>query len=249
MTSDPYQAIFQNRGEIYHQAMLNCPFARQTEFENMISLADIKDGHRVCDVPSGGGYIQNFVSRKIDLICVDSSFQFIQNKNSPNLKKILGSLESLPLKGSSLDRVLSLAGLHHFDDKLKIFQEILRVLRPGGKFCIADVSEFSSTAEFLNVFVDKHNSMGHKGVFFDDSTKEQLNSLGFKLFEAKCKKFFWKFSSLEMMTDFCRNLFGIDKIDNKGILKGIDHYLGVFRSNGSYCMNWELMYLAGIKND
>ncbi len=247
MTSDPYQAIFQNRGGIYHQAMLACPFARRAEFENLTSLADLRDGQRVCDVPSGGGYIQNFVSTNIDLICVDSSFQFIQNKSALNLKKILGCLERLPLKGSSFDRILSLAGLHHFEDKNKVFQEIHRILKLGGKFCIADVSEYSPTAKFLNIFVHKHNSVGHKGFFFNDLIKEQLHSLGFHLFEAKLKKFYWEFSSLELMADFCRNLFGIDQIDNKEILKGIDHYLGIFRKNNSYCMNWELMYLAGTK--
>ena len=55
--------------------------------------------------------------------CKDSSVQLIQ-----------GDVSSLPFPDHSFDIVLSMNGFHVFQDKKKAFDEVYRVLRPGGKF-------------------------------------------------------------------------------------------------------------------
>jgi ubiquinone/menaquinone biosynthesis C-methylase UbiE len=63
----------------------------------------------------------------------------------------VGKAESLPLPHASVDLVLSTMSFHHWRDKEKALGEVKRVLRPSGRFLLADVllplglSRFSRT--------------------------------------------------------------------------------------------------------
>ena len=51
----------------------------------------------------------------------------------------LGEIEAMPLPDGEVDVVVSNCVLNLVPDKEKAFGEILRVLRPGGHFCISDI--------------------------------------------------------------------------------------------------------------
>lgn len=56
---------------------------------------------------------------------------------------VQGDATKLPLKSAAFDRVVMLGGIHHVPDREKLFSEIFRILRPGGKFCWREpVSDF-----------------------------------------------------------------------------------------------------------
>lgn len=50
-----------------------------------------------------------------------------------------GSGEKIPLKAESFDAVFSSGSLHEWSEPVKTFDEIMRVLKPGGKFFIGDL--------------------------------------------------------------------------------------------------------------
>lgn len=52
----------------------------------------------------------------------DNRFQFLQ-----------ADATMLPLKDSSVDSVIMLGGIHHVKNRLKLFSEVKRVLKPGGR--------------------------------------------------------------------------------------------------------------------
>lgn len=47
---------------------------------------------------------------------------------------VQGDATSLPLKDQGFDNVVMLGGIHHVPDRLKLFSEIHRILKPGGRF-------------------------------------------------------------------------------------------------------------------
>jgi ubiquinone/menaquinone biosynthesis C-methylase UbiE len=51
----------------------------------------------------------------------------------------LGNGNRLPFEDRSLDLVVSTLSLHHWADPVGVFNEVARVLRPGGAFLIADL--------------------------------------------------------------------------------------------------------------
>jgi SAM-dependent methyltransferase len=56
---------------------------------------------------------------------------------------IQGDATRLPLEDASLDTVLMFGGIHHVPDRLGLFREVARILRPGGRFLWREpVSDF-----------------------------------------------------------------------------------------------------------
>jgi SAM-dependent methyltransferase len=56
---------------------------------------------------------------------------------------VQGDATRLPLADASLDTVLMFGGIHHVPDRLGLFREVARVLRPGGRFLWREpVSDF-----------------------------------------------------------------------------------------------------------
>jgi SAM-dependent methyltransferase len=56
---------------------------------------------------------------------------------------IQGDATRLPLADASLDTVLMFGGIHHVPDRLGLFREVARILRPGGRFLWREpVSDF-----------------------------------------------------------------------------------------------------------
>jgi len=51
----------------------------------------------------------------------------------------MGDIEQIPLPDDSFDVVISNCVLNLVPDKEKAFAEIMRVLKPGGHFCVSDI--------------------------------------------------------------------------------------------------------------
>lgn len=76
---------------------------------------------------------------KAEIICLDYSEDMLVQAEAhladcPHISCVQGDVRQLPLENESCDIVLSMNGFHAFPDKGKAFQEIWRVLKPGGKF-------------------------------------------------------------------------------------------------------------------
>jgi ubiquinone/menaquinone biosynthesis C-methylase UbiE len=57
----------------------------------------------------------------------------------PNATFYVSMAESLPLPDASVDLAFSTASFHHWRDKVQGVREVRRVLRPGGRFLLADI--------------------------------------------------------------------------------------------------------------
>ena len=113
-------------------------------------FADIKTGDHVLDLGSGAGN-DCFVARAIvgdtgKVTGLDFTDAMI-TKAKENAKKIgltnvefiQGDIEEMPLPDQAYDVVVSNCVLNLVPDKNKAFAQIMRVLKPGGHFCVSDV--------------------------------------------------------------------------------------------------------------
>lgn len=244
---DNYKDIFNARGAAYHQGMLEQPRAREQEFAAMLSLAGPRDGQVICDMPSGGGYLREFIDADVTLLCVETSRAFADRiQVSEKVRPVVGDLHAVPVDGGSVDTVLSLAGLHHVTNRPAVFGEMRRMLKRdggSGRACLADVSKGSPEAVFLNGFVDQHNSMGHDGDFIDDRFRNDLARAGFRITSDAERRFHWTFDSEAGLARFCKLLFGLDRATEEQTLAAIREHVGYDHVDGRWRMNWALTFI------
>lgn len=248
---ETYSDIFDQRGKLYHQAMMDYPLARQAEFKTVLSELDLGPGLTLCDVPSGGGYLRNFISVPgVKLYFVETSKAFAQETEglSDSTPLFCKTIADLPLSDGTVDRVVSLAGLHHIDPQVDFYREAHRILASNGILVLADVQGGSGVDRFLNDFVDQHSSMGHKGIFLTGQTLIDLKKCGFQIASAQLKSYAWQFPSSTAMAHYCQMLFGINQADMKTILHGIKACVGYEVTDTGCYMNWELLCVKAIKS-
>jgi len=122
---------------------------------NPTGLGMIREGDTVLDLGSGGGIDVLLASKKVGprgkVIGLDMTPGMIAvaKKNAKklrldNVEFRLGEIEKIPLKGESVDVIMSNCVICLSPDKDAVFGEMYRVLRKGGKLAIAD--EVAATA-------------------------------------------------------------------------------------------------------
>ncbi len=81
------------------------------------------------------------------MVCLDTTDamlqigkQAAQDSHLDNMVFVKGNAEELPFLDNSFDILFSRLAFHHFTDIESIFREMVRVLKPGGKFVLIDRS-------------------------------------------------------------------------------------------------------------
>ena len=97
----------------------------------------------ILDIGCGTGRLLRAVSArwpKAELFGVNAAARMISEAKrlNPSATFNVARAEALPIPNQSMDFVLSSFSFQHWADHSKGLQEIARVLRPGGLFCLAD---------------------------------------------------------------------------------------------------------------
>jgi len=117
---------------------------------NPLAIASLEEGNVVLDLGSGAGFDSFLAAKKVGdsgkVFGVDMTDEML-DKARENAKKggftnvefKKGDIEDLPIEDNSIDVIISNCVINLAPDKEKVFKEVYRVLKIGGKFMVSDV--------------------------------------------------------------------------------------------------------------
>lgn len=122
---------------------------------NPTALASLRPGEVVVDLGSGGGFDCFIAGPRVGasgrVIGIDMTPEMVSKARAnivsyrgasglDNVEFRLGEIENLPVADASVDVVISNCVLNLSPDKPRVWSEIARVLRPGGRVAVSDLA-------------------------------------------------------------------------------------------------------------
>jgi arsenite methyltransferase len=156
---------------------------------NPCAIAAIKSGETVLDLGSGGGMDCFIAAKKVGntghVIGVDMTPEMLSKARNDavkygykNIEFRLGEIENLPVADASVDVIISNCVINLSPDKLRVFTEAFRVLKPGGRFAVSDMIATAPLPEKIKKDLSLYVGCIAGAVYIDD-LKKMLKEAGF----------------------------------------------------------------------
>ena len=134
---------------------------------NPIALASLKEGETVLDLGSGAGFdcflAADRVGKNGRVIGIDMTPEMVEKarenarkSNYTNVEFRLGEIENLPVADNSVDIVISNCVINLAPDKGRVFSEVFRALKPGGRLMISDIVLLKELPNFIKDSIEAY---------------------------------------------------------------------------------------------
>jgi arsenite methyltransferase len=157
---------------------------------NPIALAQLNPGEVVLDLGSGGGIDVLLSASRVGptgkaygLDMTDEMLALArQNQKAAgveNVEFMKGDIESIPLPDNSVDVIISNCVINLSTDKDAVLKEAFRVLKPGGRFAVADIVMTKPIPDAVSQFLAAWAGC-IAGALHMDEYQRKLSAAGFE---------------------------------------------------------------------
>jgi SAM-dependent methyltransferase len=129
------------------------------DLELLITLAAPRSGERALDLGCGVGHTLRRIAPLVTFaVGADATFEMMlagrtSVVSAPNAAFAQSDASALPFADASFDLATCRLAAHHFSDPASAFREVARVLRPGGRFVLAD--NYAPDDRALDIFINE----------------------------------------------------------------------------------------------
>jgi SAM-dependent methyltransferase len=155
---EPVQKQFGRTAAAYVESATH---ARGQDLDRIVAVANEHGGERIVDVGTGVGHtLRRLAPNFRRAVGVDATREMLEAGRGvlaaagvTNAMLVQANATALPIASRSADVVTSRLAAHHFADAAGAFQEIARILRPGGLLVLVD--NFSPDDPGLDRFINE----------------------------------------------------------------------------------------------
>jgi SAM-dependent methyltransferase len=157
---------------------------------NPVALASLKPGETVIDLGSGGGFDCFLAAKQVGetgrVIGVDMTPDMLsrarmnaEKMKTTNVEFRLGEIEHLPVADNTADIIMSNCVINLSPEKLEVYREAFRILKPGGRLAISDIVATAALPADLQQNLALVSACVGGAATIDD-TRSMLQEAGFK---------------------------------------------------------------------
>lgn len=253
---------FNDRGNLYRRAFDVAPDAR---LDDILSMHEwfTADGYELLgkvsvDLAAGTGFLTKPLARwthettyavdpsEVQLrallrYCHDEIWAV---KGSPDKRSMFTQI-----RPGTVDLVTSFGGMHHVPNQRAMFENVARLLKPGGRMVAADVcGSFPGYTSPLQVHFDDYVAAkcltGHTATWLYPNRLEELcHGLPLTVHRVEAAvPLTWKFYGDRAMALFFKGLHAYD-LPEAEIVQDLNEALGVFvDQDKTLCLNWPMLF-------
>ena len=192
--------IFDDTAPWYDDILGLVSFGSESRYRRQaLARAGLKDGMRLLDLATGTGAVARAASTMTkNIIGADASIgMLLAGRAKQRFPLLLAKGERLPLRDASFDMLTTGYALRHFADLHTLFGECRRVLKPGGRLLILEItpprSHFGRAALRLHMDGLKDAYMVEGGIFqkWDAAKQTYVNQGSVINLDGKAKLCSW----------------------------------------------------------
>lgn len=146
---------------------------------SVLNHVDMVGKRDYLELGCGGGHVVRYIASTYGLACTGTDVDPDMVRNAEERSEGMEDVcfmtvdaTDLPFENGSYDLALSFGILHHIADWRSVFDEVSRVLRPGGDYVLGDFCYSKFSSRLLRPFVTNY------GVYTADDLVEQASTSG-----------------------------------------------------------------------